>query len=89
MLCCYYVICNSAHSNYILTHFRNICDSNTPHYLCRILSVPKARSILLNGAVRKGERLVPPVSFDLFMRATFPVSSARVKVCSLIYASFY
>ncbi|AQK90136.1 hypothetical protein ZEAMMB73_Zm00001d008531 [Zea mays] len=45
----------------------------------RILSVTKARSILLNGAVRKGERLVPPVSFDLFMRATFPVSGARVK----------
>jgi len=50
----------------------------------RILSVPKARSILLNGAVRKGERLVPPSSFDLFMRATFPVSSARVKVCPVI-----
>ncbi|KAG0536757.1 hypothetical protein BDA96_03G091100 [Sorghum bicolor] len=43
----------------------------------RILSVTKARSILLNGAVRRGERLVPPVSFDLFMRATFPVSNAR------------
>jgi len=52
--------------------------------MCRILSVPKARSILLNGAVRKGERLVPPASFDLFMRATFPVSSARVKVPSVI-----
>ncbi|KAK8452283.1 hypothetical protein SEVIR_5G085800v4 [Setaria viridis] len=56
----------------------------------RILSVPKARSILLNGAVRKGERLVPPVSFDLFMRATFPVSNARIKVCSAIfYAPVY
>jgi len=49
-------------------------------FVCRILSVTKARSILLNGAVRRGERLVPPVSFDLFMRATFPVSNARVKV---------
>ncbi|CAO2193473.1 unnamed protein product [Urochloa humidicola] len=54
----------------------------------RILSVPKARSILLNGAVRKGERLVPPVSFDLFMRATFPVSSARVKATERFEAAY-
>ncbi|KAI3976960.1 hypothetical protein MKX01_008818 [Papaver californicum] len=44
----------------------------------RILSTPKARSILLNGAVRKGERMVPPSAFELLMRLTFP-SSARVK----------
>jgi hypothetical protein len=56
--------------------------------MCRIVSVPKARSILLNGAVRKGERLVPPSAFDLFMRAAFPVSNARVKVCSVISPSF-
>ncbi|XP_020270811.1 uncharacterized protein LOC109845997 [Asparagus officinalis] len=45
----------------------------------RFLSGPKARSILLNGAVRKGERLVPPSALDLLMRATFPAQSARVK----------
>ncbi|KAF8389989.1 hypothetical protein HHK36_024509 [Tetracentron sinense] len=45
----------------------------------RILSVPKARPILLNGAVRKGERLVPPSALELLMQATFPASSARVK----------
>ncbi|XP_020251861.1 uncharacterized protein LOC109829145 [Asparagus officinalis] len=45
----------------------------------RILSGQKARSILLNGAVRKGERLVPPSALDLLMRATFPAQSARVK----------
>ncbi|NP_001381831.1 uncharacterized protein LOC100382048 [Zea mays] len=54
----------------------------------RILSVTKARSILLNGAVRKGERLVPPVSFDLFMRATFPVSNARVKATERFEAAY-
>ncbi|KAJ1282798.1 hypothetical protein BS78_03G079400 [Paspalum vaginatum] len=54
----------------------------------RILSLPKARSILLNGAVRKGERLVPPVSFDLFMRAAFPVSSARVKATERFEAAY-
>lgn len=45
----------------------------------RILSTPKARPILLNSAVRKGERMVPPSAFELLMRLTFPASSARVK----------
>ncbi|URE17593.1 hypothetical protein MUK42_11497 [Musa troglodytarum] len=45
----------------------------------RILSGPKARPILLNGAVRKGERLIPPAALDLLMRNTFPASTARVK----------
>ncbi|KAL6286803.1 hypothetical protein ACE6H2_011193 [Prunus campanulata] len=45
----------------------------------RILSSPKARPILLNGAVRKGEHIVPPSALDLLMRASFPAPSARVK----------
>ncbi|XP_077219839.1 uncharacterized protein LOC143854020 [Tasmannia lanceolata] len=45
----------------------------------RILSGQKARPILLNGAVRKGERLVPPSALELLMRVTFPEPSARVK----------
>lgn len=45
----------------------------------RILSSPKSRPILLNGAVRKGERIVPPSAFELLMRVTFPAPSARVK----------
>ncbi|KAL8241843.1 hypothetical protein R6Q59_012145 [Mikania micrantha] len=45
----------------------------------RILSAPKARTILVNGAVRKGERLMPPSALDLLLRVTFPSSSARVK----------
>lgn len=45
----------------------------------RILSGPKARTILVNGAVRKGERLLPPAAFDVLMQVTFPASSARVK----------
>ncbi|KAH0918155.1 hypothetical protein HID58_025815 [Brassica napus] len=44
-----------------------------------ILSNPKARTILVNGAVRKGERLIPPPSFEILMRLAFPASSARVK----------
>ncbi|KAL9166634.1 hypothetical protein ABFS82_05G042800 [Erythranthe guttata] len=45
----------------------------------RILAVPKARGILVNNAVRKGERLVPPVALDLLLHVAFPASSARVK----------
>ncbi|KAG7980248.1 hypothetical protein I3843_05G172400 [Carya illinoinensis] len=45
----------------------------------RILSAPKARCILVNGAVRKGERLMPPSALEILMRVTFPASSARVK----------
>ncbi|CAA3026094.1 Hypothetical predicted protein [Olea europaea subsp. europaea] len=45
----------------------------------RILSAPKARSILVNGSVRKGERLIPPASLDQLLHVTFPASSARVK----------
>ncbi|KAJ8548414.1 hypothetical protein K7X08_032517 [Anisodus acutangulus] len=45
----------------------------------RILSAPKARTILVNGAVRKGERLMPPSALDLLLRVTFPAPSARVK----------
>ncbi|KAF9664039.1 hypothetical protein SADUNF_Sadunf17G0114600 [Salix dunnii] len=45
----------------------------------RILSSPKARTILLNGAVKKGERVVPASALELLMRVTFPDPSARVK----------
>lgn len=45
----------------------------------RIVSSPKARTILVNGAVRKGERLVPPPALELLMGATFPAPTARVK----------
>ncbi|GAB4828750.1 hypothetical protein Ancab_018419 [Ancistrocladus abbreviatus] len=45
----------------------------------RILSAPKARTILVNGAVRKGERLIPPSSLEILMRVSFPASSAQLK----------
>ena len=48
------------------------------------MSSPKARTILFNGAVKKGERLVPPSALELLMRLTFPVPSARVKVGVLV-----
>ncbi|XP_042448953.1 uncharacterized protein LOC122033863 [Zingiber officinale] len=54
----------------------------------RILSGPKAQTIMLNGAVRKGERIVPPAVLDLLMRATFPASTARVKTTER-FETFY
>ncbi|XP_059645170.1 uncharacterized protein LOC132286800 isoform X2 [Cornus florida] len=45
----------------------------------RILSAPKARYILLNVVVWKGERVVPPWALELLMRITFPEDSARVE----------
>lgn len=45
----------------------------------RIVAAPKARGILVNSAVRKGERLIPPPALDLLLHVTFPAASARVK----------
>ncbi|XP_073298912.1 uncharacterized protein [Primulina huaijiensis] len=54
----------------------------------RILAAPKARVVLLNNAVRKGERLIAPESLDLLLRLEFPASPARVKATERIEA-FY
>jgi hypothetical protein len=43
------------------------------------LSTPEARPVLVNGAVRKGEQLIPPPAFDALIRVTFP-SPNRVKI---------
>ncbi|WJX48841.1 hypothetical protein P8452_35350 [Trifolium repens] len=45
----------------------------------KILSTPEAQPVLVNGAVRKGEQLIPPPAFDTLIRVTFP-SSNRVKI---------
>ncbi|PWA71993.1 hypothetical protein CTI12_AA274660 [Artemisia annua] len=42
-----------------------------------ILSAPKVHTILISGALRKGERLMPPSALDLLLRVTLPSSSAR------------
>ncbi|KAI3520802.1 hypothetical protein L1887_10254 [Cichorium endivia] len=46
----------------------------------RISSSPKAPTNLVNGAVRKGERMVPPSAVELLMGATFPAPTSCVKV---------
>ncbi|CAK9878875.1 unnamed protein product [Sphagnum jensenii] len=42
-------------------------------------NLKKARPVLLNGHLRKGERLVPPLSLDLVMRVSFPADSTVTK----------
>ncbi|CAM6047134.1 unnamed protein product [Sphagnum compactum] len=42
-------------------------------------NLKKARPVLLNGHLRKGERLVPPLSLDLVMRASFPADATVTK----------
>jgi hypothetical protein len=43
------------------------------------LSTPEAQPVLVNGAVRKGEQLIPPRAFETLIRVTFP-SSNRLKI---------
>ncbi|CAJ1970843.1 unnamed protein product [Sphenostylis stenocarpa] len=54
----------------------------------RVFTFPKARSILLNGTVRKGERVVPPWALDSLLRVTFPLPSARVKATERLEAVY-
>lgn len=63
----------------------------------RILTAPNARKILSRGAVRNGDRLIPPSAFEQLLRVTFPAPSARVKATerfeaiypTLIYVALY
>ncbi|XP_047341613.1 transmembrane protein 214-like [Impatiens glandulifera] len=54
----------------------------------RILSAPKARTVLVNGAIRKGERLLTPADFDVLLHVTFPMPSARVKATERFQAIY-
>ncbi|CAM6089854.1 unnamed protein product [Calypogeia fissa] len=48
----------------------------------------KARTVLLNGATRKGERLVPPTALETIMKATFPSESAKTKATERFQAVY-
>ncbi|KAL1209804.1 hypothetical protein V5N11_026387 [Cardamine amara subsp. amara] len=45
----------------------------------KILSNPNAPTILVNKAISNGKPLIPPPSFEILLRLTFPAPSARVK----------
>ncbi|CAF2038327.1 hypothetical protein HID58_032517 [Brassica napus] len=59
--------CNSQSRDYILQLVENI------------LSNPEASTVLVNGTLSEGKRLIPPHVFKGLLRLTFPASSARVK----------
>ncbi|KAF3561066.1 hypothetical protein DY000_02012010 [Brassica cretica] len=59
--------CNSQSRDYILQLVENI------------LSNPEARTVLVDGTLSDGKRLIPPHVFEGLFRLTFPASSARVK----------
>ena len=50
-------------------------------------SNPEARAVLLNEPVRHGERLIPPRSFEILVRLTFPprVEEATTERFQAIY----
>ncbi|XP_057524492.1 uncharacterized protein LOC130804161 [Amaranthus tricolor] len=54
----------------------------------RILLMPKARQLLLNGVVRKGERLVPPAALFTLMKLSFPLASAKIKETDRFHAVY-
>ncbi|CAA3024555.1 Hypothetical predicted protein [Olea europaea subsp. europaea] len=53
-----------------------------------IISFPRARAILVNGSVRKGERLVPVSVLELLIRVAFPDLSARSKATERFQAVY-
>ncbi|CAI9096023.1 OLC1v1032085C1 [Oldenlandia corymbosa var. corymbosa] len=72
-------------AHFVLPYLGGKSNSNTQirelvlQLVERILSRPNAKKILVNGAVRKGERLVPPSALDLLLHVTFPTSSTKIK----------
>ncbi|XP_018489251.2 uncharacterized protein LOC108859841 [Raphanus sativus] len=63
--------------------FNNNCSSHSIDLILQfaemmLSSNPEARAVLLNEPVRHGQRLIPPSSFEMLVRLTFPAPSARV-----------
>lgn len=54
--------------------------------ICKNLG--KARTTLLNGASKKGERLVPPSALDMILRAAFPPESQKTKATERFTAAY-
>lgn len=53
-----------------------------------ILSRPRARTILVDGALRERDPLIPVSSFEILVRLTFPAPSARVKSTERVEAIY-
>ncbi|CAF2151017.1 unnamed protein product [Brassica napus] len=51
----------------------------------RMMSRPKAQTMLVDGALREGEPLIPLPSLEILVLLTFSSPSTGVKVSSSIY----
>ncbi|KAG5399933.1 hypothetical protein IGI04_014540 [Brassica rapa subsp. trilocularis] len=69
-------ICGDMHIKY-LTFLR--------HLLIRMLSHPRAQTILVDGAFREGEPLIPLPSFKILVLLTFSSPSTGVKRVETVY----
>ncbi|XP_010507975.1 PREDICTED: uncharacterized protein LOC104784632 [Camelina sativa] len=58
-------------------------------FLDIMLSNPEAQTILVNRADRDGKRVIPPSSFEILLRLTFPDSSARLEVTERFEAVYH
>ncbi|KAH9312654.1 hypothetical protein KI387_027689 [Taxus chinensis] len=55
---------------------------------CMLENTKKARPILLNNPIRKGERVVPPAALNNLMQVAFPIDSARTKATERFVAIY-
>lgn len=55
---------------------------------CILENTKKARQILLNNPIRKGERLVPPPALNILLHLAFPSDSARTKATERFVAIY-
>ncbi|KAG2310643.1 hypothetical protein Bca52824_022200 [Brassica carinata] len=54
----------------------------------RMLSRPMTQTILVDGALREGEPLIPLPSFEILVLLTFPSPSTRVKSTKRVEAIY-
>ncbi|XP_019099818.1 PREDICTED: uncharacterized protein LOC104783260 [Camelina sativa] len=67
----------------LLVDNNNCCSPQSMDLILQFLEImlsnPEAQAILVTLADRDGKRLIPPSSFEILLRLTFPDSSARVE----------
>ncbi|KAL0695827.1 hypothetical protein Bca4012_063007 [Brassica carinata] len=68
-----------------LLDLKNAVENMCGHLLIRMMSCPRARTILVDGALREGEQLIPLPSFEILVLLALSSPSTRVKVSSSIY----
>ncbi|XP_013602908.1 PREDICTED: uncharacterized protein LOC106310222 [Brassica oleracea var. oleracea] len=75
----------------LVANNKDYSSSQSTHLILQFVEMilssnPEARAVLLNGAVRHGEWLIPPCSFEMLVRLTFP---ARVEEATERFQAIY